>query len=411
MTKNPPTEKTAKTTSRKKTGKTGETPEYRLAARIVAHIGLSDPALGLSAVAAKAFICDTLTREPDAAALLRHDLYPNAQPVEEAAESYFAAVFERPISPVRGEPATKAHELLTVRLARMSGQRAWRDMALTEKPVPDAVLLFDPALRLLARRLRALTGERGPGPGLQSGDLTLTLPKQLTLWEAVALPPAAFLPPDNTGDRVTFLFVLTAAFENAARHWKELLAAGLVPPGHWLEGTTVNQLRKLNAFRREIEGGASAEDAWATVGGVPKFDGPRQVMDSDLWRRSLHQGWRVGEFGADDPERTASGFIPTEDGQESAAMNTTPDDRLLDMLEALRLDGVIDDLDAKLFAALVQGRTLRELAGNAPFKERIAAINVSVDDYAKELCNRVTAHLAARAGGENEIEEDGHDDR
>lgn len=92
-------------------------------------------------------------------------------------------------------------------------------------------------------------------------------------------------------------------------------------------------------------------------------------------------------------------------------MNATPDDRLLDMLEALRLDGVIDDLDAELFAALVQGQTLRELAGSAPFKGRIAAINVSVDDYAKQLCNRVTAHLAARAGGENEIEEDGHDDR
>lgn len=448
----------------------GRTLEYALALRIVTHIGLSDPAIGLDVSRARNFLCDTLTRPPYDHELLGHHLYPHAQSIDSAADSFFSAVFERPIQVVRGEPRTKTHALLTARLACMSGQPAWRGAALTDLPPDDGrkgktVQPFDPRLRMLQMRLAPLTAARGVGPGLRVGNLTLPLPAELSVWEAVALPPVAFHVPQSTSDRAQFLFALTAAFENAARPWKELVRAGLVPPGDWLESTKTNTIRALNQFRvlattppralmeeawtrhpvpgvatldlfldsplakrrgavvidptREPDpllaaqgaaaaaffhwaetqagppGTAQLDAAWE-VSPVPRFKSHAEVLAHEWWRRSVHQGWWSGQHGIDDPDAVLSESIPTRDAKESPDMNTTPHDTMVAMVADLHQQGVIDPLDAELLIFLLNGATLAELAKIAPLKARIKAINVSVDDYAKNLCARVAAHTEAK---------------
>lgn len=410
--------------------KYGQTLEYRLATAIVAHIGLSDPGIGLHAGKAKNFICDTLTRPPFVDELLGHCFYANAQSADTAAERFFTAVLERPIALVRNAAAAKTHQLLTLRMALMSGRPAWGDASLPEPPTepptentsaentsanapePSSVVPFDPALRLLGVRLRALTAARGAGPTATVGATKLPLPSALSVWEALILPPVGLFVPETTAERAKFVFILTVALEGADRHWRELVRAGLVPPNDWLEATSVNTLRKLNRFRvlagpEPTEGTLAA--AWS-ASPVPGFKNYEEVLESPLWRRSVHQGWRSGAFGVDDPGRAKGAFIPIEEAEERPPPEAHSDDAMREKFDILLQDGVIDDVEHGLFVGVLAGRSLQQLAKDPAVKARLAESGESIETYVKKLGVRVAEHAAARDDGFYTGEESGDDE-
>lgn len=393
--------------------KFGETLEYRLATSVVAHIGLSDPTLGLHPGKAKNFICDTLVRPLFLDDLLGHCFYAAAQSADTAAERFFSAVLERPITPVRGVAVTKAHELLTARLALMSGRPAWRGASLSAAaPESCGPTPFDPAVRLLGKRLRDLTAARGAGPFLTlTNGATSPLPAVMTLWEALTLPPVGFVMPQTTAERAAFVFMLTAALENADRHWRELVRAGLVPPNDWLEATSVNTLRKLNRFRLLAGPEPTAESlaaAWM-LSPVPGFNSYDELLKSPLWRRSIHQGWRIGAFGVDDPGRATRASIPIEETEERPPPEAHSDEAMGEKFDILLQEGVIDGVEHGLFVGVLAGRTLQQLAKDPAVKARLAASGESIQTYVKKLSDRVADHAATRENGAYVGEESGDD--
>ncbi|WP_085552398.1 hypothetical protein [Azospirillum agricola] len=328
--------------------------------------------------------------------LVGHPLFAGTMPPEQAARAFLESVIHAPVTLTGGDQVSAAHRLLAEIVRLAPGLASPVAPALTDQPPANAtVVSLNPVLRMLILRLRPLLAEHGPGPGLTVGAFALPLPKLISPWDALSVPPGPLAAPATPADAIRLIDVLTDALESKGRHWKELKDAGLVPPHHWFDTTSANQIKALNKFRRTAEeiaektGGHTndtkiLEAAWEKVK-VPRFASPQEVVRSPLWKHAVRQGWRVGTTSAVDTDA-----IPIREADTEEDMTPELFDERLARLEK---DGILDPLDARLLRGLMSGASLGDLAKDKDVKTRLKERDLTIMEYMKDLVAHV--HKAA----------------
>jgi hypothetical protein len=350
-------------------------------------------------------LSDTLAgaRGPQSARYLTvlagHALVHDRISPEQAAQTYFERVIDRPLFLARANHWHKGHQLLLALCQRGPDPR-WAGATLIRSldPPPANVLSLGAPSDFSAAAARLARGPHAISPGnpaaatrakagplyLEAASARAEIPEELSLWGAISASPKR-LRPLAGGDWMEFRNLAVQAFEAANAPYAALLGLGLWP-ADWEDELSAHAVKQLSAFlsaAREGEAGPSLSGwrrAWSDTRKVPGF----KTAD-DLWNSPL--GSRLRSQARD---RTVDLEPLEQEGvseSEEQILEATTFERLLGQC---RDGGCIDDLEVWLFTQLRQGADAAELRKAPAMRARLAAVGLAMDAYLDEL--RLRAH-------------------
>lgn len=377
------------------------------------------------------FLVDTLAgqRGPQSARYLEtlagHALTEGRISPEQAAQTYFERVIDRPLHLARANLCHKGHELLLA-LCRRGADRRWagarlvRSDAVDVSAAPaDASAAATPGAPadFAATAARLACAPCGLSPGnpaaatraragplaLESGGARAEVPEELSLWRAMLAAPRPLRP--VAGEAwLEFRNTVIQAFEAANAPYATLLSLGLWP-ADWDGALSAHAARQLSVFLaalREADGLASLPEwrkAWAEKRRVPGYGSA-----DDLWRSPLGARLRSPVR-----ERTVALAAPPPEAAEPEARSAEPpaqdedgaaEERMLEpadferLLGKCREGGCIDDLEAWLFIRLRQGESAARLAKNAAVRSRLAERSLTMAAWLDDVGRRVHAYVS-----------------
>jgi hypothetical protein len=322
---------------------------------------------------------------------------------EQAAQTYFDRVIDRPLFLARANHWHKGHELLLA-LCRRGADPRWGGAALVRRldpPSANVVTLGAPA-DFAAAAARLARGPRAVSPGnpaaatrakagplwLEAAGARAEVPEELSLWGAIMAAPRRLKPLAGAG-WLEFRNLVIRAFEAANAPYAAMLGLGLWP-ADWEDELSVHAVKQLSAFlsavreRGEDHALAAWRETWAGGRRIPGFKSADELWASPLGARLRSQT----------RERTVELTPLEEEGMDESEEQMLEQSTFVRLLEQCRAGGCIDDLEAWLFAQLRLGADAAELCRTPAIRARLASLGLAMDAWLDALRERVHAYVS-----------------
>lgn len=314
---------------------------------------------------------------------------------QDAAVSYFSAVFERRLWLKGAEPTHKGHELFLALCCRGAAE-GWECVALNRKrevgsmacnrtSVPEGKDMWRAGSSLpsiaddfaaIALRLTQIDGAISPGNPAKNtrqrsgplflvvGEMNAEVAEELTIWQAICCAPLRIRKLENKATFDQLCSLVIKVLEAANRPFGELVGLGLWPP-HWIDVLSLHAIREARKFVACVKrllgpeaGGLGSLSIWRKAWEqqkVPSFGTVDEFWNSDLGSalRSPHIYRHIETKSIDEiqSEEQSECYEPQMcDGQEFEAR-----------VALLRNSRSIDDFDAMILTAIREGDAIRNL--------------------------------------------------
>ena len=329
-----------------------------------------------------------------------HLLGPDVD-AEHAAVSYFERVVNRRLFLARAERTHKAH-LLLLQQCRRGLDPVWRTSQLVRsrsRPRNDRVAKNALGISEISERLAEMVASSKISEGnpaantraehghlwLTIGNVSLEVPEELSIWNAIAAGPRQLEVLAGV-EFDAFCSLLIKALETANAHWGALVGIGLSPLA-WSGALSLNTAKRISAFLssvppRERERIVTWREAWRRRP-VPGF-----ATADDLWSSPLGLALRGARVTTIQLPLGNHSEILLEEPSNEGEIDWESFPR---MLTKLANAGVLDAYDVWLLKNLNQGKFLGQVAKSPRTLMKFGALRIP-ESYVEGLLERIRSH-------------------